>query len=937
MTRQLPYARVYYSAAYYDAANRLIAAVNAGTNGGDEWTLPGSIPESSATLLVTLYTYNDAGLLDTTIDPRGLVTKTEQDALGRTREVITDYTDGTPTNSSNQITQYGYDGDNNQTYIKVVLPDDALQETLYVYGVTTDVSAINSNDILATVEYPDPTTGEPSTSLEETYTVNALGQNVTFTDRNGTIHTYSYDVLGRQTSDTVTTLADGVDDSIQRIDTAYDALGNPYLVTSYNDTSGETIANQVMDVYNGLDQLTQEYQEQAGAVDIESTLSVQYAYTDLTEGNNSRLVSITYPNGREIDYNYAEGLNDSISRISSISDGEVTLEALTYLGLGTVVVRAYPQADTALTYIQQDGDDAANTDGGDKYTGLDRFGNVIDQFWINTSTGDPQSRVQYAYDQDGNVLYANNLVNSAFSQLYTYDNLNQLATYKQGTLSASEEDGPLDTVSSPNDSQSFTTDAVGNFTSVTTGETTQTREANADNQITSVCDATTPVYDNNGNLITDENGQHYVYDAWNRLANVKDSEETIIAIYVYDGLRRRIQQTESSVTTDIYFNSSWQAIEERVSGSATVQYVWSAAGGDILVERDRDIGHDDSWAERVYVMQDPRTSVIGLVDTSADVLERYAYRPFGQIRYLSYDWSSIGSSAYATAYLFQAARLDNVTGVYNFRNRDLSPSLQTWIEQDPLSYSAGDVNLHRFVSNNPGNFSDPSGLDVVDRPRGPQPFGPAPLPVTDNPDITDDVNIIVVIVVGDSDERSRWTGTARDVFGSDAFIYNDVYNVGDLINTLNQFPPGSISDLIIGGHGTYAGAVGVQPTNNNTIRPPGAGSINSDTITRDFAGQVARSLAPNAWMQFQSCGGSKTGDPTRTVVGTQHNDLQIFWGAESGLRLELQAVGTTLTAGVSVIHNDLDSLKNCCIASDNAAKKGDQRNVNNLTIFLLLA
>src|SRR5262249_21626137 len=39
---------------------------------------------------------------------------------------------------------------------------------------------------------------------QETYTVNALGQALTTTDRAGSTHTYNYDVLGRQTADAVT-------------------------------------------------------------------------------------------------------------------------------------------------------------------------------------------------------------------------------------------------------------------------------------------------------------------------------------------------------------------------------------------------------------------------------------------------------------------------------------------------------------------------------------------------------------------------------------------------------------------------------------------------------------------------------------------------------------------------------------------------------------
>ena len=709
-----PKARVYYVASYYDSASRLIATANAGTDGGSAWTRPSSVPSDSATLLVTSQTYSNAGLPQTVTDPRGIETKTLYDNLGRVTETIADYTDGTPTSTSNQTIAYGYDGDNNTTYVEAVLPSSAIQKTLYVYGVTTSSSNVNSNDILATVEYPDPSTGSPSTSREDSYTVNALGQNLTYTDRNGNVHTYTYDVLGRQTSDTITTLGTNVDGSVRRIDTAYNALGLPYLFTSYSNTSGTTIVNQVEDVFNGLGQLTKEYQEHSGAVNTSTSLSVQYGYTEMSGGaNNSRLTSLTYPNGRVIDYNYASGVDSTISRVTSISDSSGTLESETYLGLNTVVQRTYPQPGIALSYIQQSGDSSALTDGGDRYTGLDRFGQVIDQNWLVTSSGSTLSREQFAHDQDGNVVYANNLVDSVFSDLYAYDNFNQLASYKRGTLSASTTGGPLDTVSSPTDSQSWSTDAVGNFTSVTTNGTAQTRTANQDNQITSVSSATTPTYDSNGNLTTDERGYTYVYDAWNRLVTVKNGSATTVASYTYDALGRRNQQTSSGTTTDVYFNSSWQAIEERVSGAAKVQYVWSPTGGDTLVERDRDVNSDGTWAERLYVMQGPNGNVAGLVNTSGTVVERYAYQPYGQVTYLSAGWTSLSSSAYGMLYLFQSGRFDLATGLYNFRNRDLSPTLERWLEHDPLGFAGGDINVYRPEGNNPATLKDSFGLTAT--------------------------------------------------------------------------------------------------------------------------------------------------------------------------------------------------------------------------------
>jgi hypothetical protein len=50
-------------------------------------------------------------------------------------------------------------------------------------------------------------TGNLSSSYQESYTVNALGDTKTYTDRAGNLHTYTLDILGRVTSDAITTLA----------------------------------------------------------------------------------------------------------------------------------------------------------------------------------------------------------------------------------------------------------------------------------------------------------------------------------------------------------------------------------------------------------------------------------------------------------------------------------------------------------------------------------------------------------------------------------------------------------------------------------------------------------------------------------------------------------------------------------------------------------
>jgi hypothetical protein len=77
-----------------------------------------------------------------------------------------------------------YDGDNNLLTLQTDEVGTAHEKTQWTYGVTTTGrSDINSNDILANVQYPDLSTGNPSSSYQESYTANALGETKTFTDR----------------------------------------------------------------------------------------------------------------------------------------------------------------------------------------------------------------------------------------------------------------------------------------------------------------------------------------------------------------------------------------------------------------------------------------------------------------------------------------------------------------------------------------------------------------------------------------------------------------------------------------------------------------------------------------------------------------------------------------------------------------------------------
>jgi RHS repeat-associated protein len=163
--------------------------------------------------------------------------------------------------------------------------------------------------------------------------------------------------------------------------------------------------------------------------------------------------------------------------------------------------------------------------------------------------------------------------------------------------------------------------------------------------------------------------------------------------------------------TDLYYSDQWQVVEERTNGTPYAQYVWSPVYVDAMILRDRDANGQtgDGMEERLYVQQDANWNVTGVMNPAGNVLERYAYDPYGVPTKLKPDWTGPPLTDYAWTYLHQGGRFDAASGLYSFRNRQYSPTLGRWVQVDPLTYEAGN-NLYEYHDDNPVNFVDPLGL-----------------------------------------------------------------------------------------------------------------------------------------------------------------------------------------------------------------------------------
>jgi RHS repeat-associated protein len=724
-------ARVSYATSYYDAANRLTASVNVGTNGGVSYVRPGAAPVRSDAALVTTYAYDAAGRVQDVTDPRGIVARTLYDALSRTTATIANYTGGAASSQTDVTTLFTFDSAGRLASQTAVQPAGTpSQVTGYVYGISpTTGSTITSNDIMAETRYPDPVTGLPSATERDVYTTSALGERSRFTDRAGTTHTYEYDVTGRQTAEAITTLGTGVDGAVRRIESGYDVLGRVNSVTSFDASSAGTVTNQVTRAYNGFGQMTSEWQSHNGLVDAATTPQVQYAYSQGVGGNHSRPTRITYPDGYQVNYAYS-GIDSAVSRATSLSGlranaaTAVTLEAFKYLGAATVIERARPEVNITLSMANFSG---ATGDAGDKYTGLDRFGRVVDQRWTKgtTATSPVMDRYGYTCDRNSNRLTRSNALAAAFSETYSYDALNQLQSFARtgGTTT----------------SQQWQFDALGNWTNVTTNGVAQSRIANAQNELTQV-GGSSLAYSSTGNLTADAQGRTLGYDAWNRLVSVKSASGTEVARYGYDGLNRRIVEqvgtlacpgAATAAIRDVYFSQDWQALEERVrttpsqvAATADTRYIWSPVYVDAMVARDRNADNNPTTGtggleQRVYALQDANWNTTAIIAatgvpgvTAGNVINRFAYTPYGESQTLTASWATplAGSTpAVPWSHLFQGLKFTDVTGLAYVRHRDYSATLGRFIEMDPIGYAAGDNNWYRFVANGPTGKIDPTG------------------------------------------------------------------------------------------------------------------------------------------------------------------------------------------------------------------------------------
>jgi RHS repeat-associated protein len=401
-----------------------------------------------------------------------------------------------------------------------------------------------------------------------------------------------------------------------------------------------------------------------------------------------------------------------MSRLANIGDGTDAYAAYKYMGAGKIVVEDYMAAGVKINYAA------------DNFLELDRFGRVVDQIWERYGENPALlDEYVYEYDRAGNRTRKYNALNSDLNETYEYNALDELTS----------------TVRNNGFDQSWTLDGLGNFSEFNDNGSSQTRDVNAANEITSTTGIATPTYDLAGNIISDGT-QDYYYDAWNRQTYVALADDSPVALYVYDGVNRRIEKVLSGSLVapyvHYYYNQNWQLLEERSETSnggtfSTNQYVWSPLYVDSPVVRFHEVTDNPQYNNTLYYTNDANHNVTALINTSGAVVERYYYDAYGKTTICNVNWvarpdgfggngipgdeSAYGNEILYCGYFYDSETSQNASitigtgGNYNVRHRYLSTQLGTFISRDPIGYRGG-INLYEYVGDNPTNRMDPNGL-----------------------------------------------------------------------------------------------------------------------------------------------------------------------------------------------------------------------------------
>lgn len=614
----------------YDRAGNLIAVFL--PNGNDvyyDYDLNNNLIEVEDKLgLIVSYAYDGNGNQISVADGLGRMVKYVYDGLNRRKS---------ETLPSGATTSYTYDGNSNLLSIT-----DALGNvTGYTYSsLNQQLSHIDALNATTTFEYDGngnliKATDARNNPTVWTYDVNNRNTEISFA--NGTSLQYSYDNLGNVT--------ESRDRAGNVTKYSYDMLGR-LLSKIYADKSEDTFS------YDAVGQMLT-----ANNKDAEVSFSYDMARRMLSESLNGKVTQYSYDvaNGLR-GYVYPSGMKveehlNARDLISSVMQNGSEVVTMDYNPAGQKVSQTYANGITTDYEYNENG-------------------------WLSRIADNAQViDLAMAYDAIGNIIQRKDGIDPAQTEVYGYDAISQLISFKRGTS--------VD--------KTYEFDLLGNRVRTVENGVITNYTANKVNAYTSVSGGMTftPEYDGNGNLLNDDK-HTFVYDLNNRMVSADNNAVT----FKYDALGRRIAKNDIT-----YFYVGDQMVEEYDKDNLTSSYLY----GDNIDEALLKTRNDNSY----YYHTNHLGSTMAITNAESKLIERAEYDVYGATTFFS-ESAEMALSSIGNNILFTGREYDSELGIYYFRARSQHPYMGGFMQHDALMYVDG-LNDMSYVGNMVVLYIDPFG------------------------------------------------------------------------------------------------------------------------------------------------------------------------------------------------------------------------------------
>lgn len=184
-------------------------------------------------------------------------------------------------------------------------------------------------------------------------------------------------------------------------------------------------------------------------------------------------------------------------------------------------------------------------------------------------------------------------------------------------------------------------------------------------------------------------------------------------MYTYDALDRRVTEVSGNGKTGVFLWHGAQLMAHGDPANLTID-----VPGDDVDDHIASVEANGTGTARFY-HQGQDGSVLAVSDASG-LVEGYAYTAFGEATLFAPNGAKVAGSTFDNRFGFQGQLFDPSSGTYSMRARHYVPAWGRFVSPDPLSIAAA-PSLYSFTGSRPLAYRDPSGLamDSGRQPRGP--------------------------------------------------------------------------------------------------------------------------------------------------------------------------------------------------------------------------